>query len=154
MEYKGYKGVAEFDEETKVIFGHVVGLRDVVTFQAESATEIEQAFHDSVDDYLEFCASRGESPEKPYSGNFMVRLESRLHRALANAAEEQGVSLNALVESTLAETFLPDTVNAKRVSKAAPPTWLGKAKVGIGQQKTAAKVSLRRLNLPRRPKHK
>jgi hypothetical protein len=32
--------------------------RDVITFQRSSVDEIEQAFKDSVDDYLEFCASR------------------------------------------------------------------------------------------------
>ncbi len=38
------------------------------------------AFHDSVDDYLTFCAERGEEPEKPYSGKFVVRVEPELHK--------------------------------------------------------------------------
>src|SRR5262249_23937678 len=60
---------------------------------------------DSVDDYLEFCAERGESPEKPYSGHFVVRIEPELHRALANWAEAQSVSLNRAVESVLETVF-------------------------------------------------
>ncbi len=31
-------------------------MKDVVTFQGQSVDEIVQAFRDSVDDYLEFCA--------------------------------------------------------------------------------------------------
>jgi predicted HicB family RNase H-like nuclease len=68
MKYKGYTGIVEFDEASGVLFGRVIGLRDVITFEGESVAEVIQAFHDSVDVYLEFCAERGESPEKPYSG--------------------------------------------------------------------------------------
>jgi predicted HicB family RNase H-like nuclease len=108
MKYKGYSGVVTLDEERGILFGRVVGLRDVITFQGTSVAEAIQAFHDSVDDYLEFCAQRGESPEKPYSGRFIVRVSPQLHRAIANAAEARKVSLNALVESTLGRAFLSD----------------------------------------------
>jgi predicted HicB family RNase H-like nuclease len=74
MKYKGYSGFVEFEEDSGILFGHVIGLRDVITFQETSVAEVTQAFHDSIDEYLEFCAKRGESPEKPYSGNFVVRL--------------------------------------------------------------------------------
>ena len=73
MKYKGYTGIVELEEGSEILFGRVIGLRDVITFQGESVAEITQAFHDSVDDYLEFCAERGESPEKPYSGQFVLR---------------------------------------------------------------------------------
>ena len=105
MKYKGYTGVVELDEESAVLFGRVIGLRDVITFQGSSVTEVIQAFHDSVNDYLEFCATRGESPEKPYSGQFILHVDPRLHRAMAHAAEAQGSSLNALIEVTLERTF-------------------------------------------------
>jgi predicted HicB family RNase H-like nuclease len=103
MKYKGYTGIAEFDEASGVIFGRVIGLRDTITFQAESVPELTQAFHDSVDDYLEFCDSRGEAPEKPFSGHFVLRITPDLHRALSNAAEIEDVSLNSLVESILGD---------------------------------------------------
>jgi predicted HicB family RNase H-like nuclease len=103
MTYKGYTGIVEFDEESRVLFGRVIGLCDVITFEGESVTEVIRAFHDSVDVYLEFCAERGESPEKPYSGQFVLRLEPRLHRELANAARVQKTSLNGLIERILAE---------------------------------------------------
>jgi len=105
MKYKGYTGVVELDEESAMLFGRVIGLRDVITFQGSSVAEVIQAFHDSVDDYLEFCAERGESPEKPYSGQFVLRVDPRLHGAMAHAAEARGASLNALIEDTLEKTF-------------------------------------------------
>jgi len=111
MKYKGYSGFVEFEEDSGILFGRVIGLRDVITFQGTSVAEVTQAFHDSIDEYLEFCAQRGESPEKPYSGHFVVRLAPQLHRALANSAEAQNVSLNSLIESTLARVF-PDVFSA------------------------------------------
>jgi len=101
MKYKGYIGRVEVDTDAKILHGQVIGLRDVITFQADTPTEIEQAFRDSVDDYLEFCHARGESPDKPYSGQFIVRLQPSLHRRLSMLAEEKGKSLNAVTEELL-----------------------------------------------------
>jgi predicted HicB family RNase H-like nuclease len=105
MKYKGYTGIVEFDEESGSLFGRVVGLRDLITFQGDSVTEVIQAFHDSVDVYLELCADRGESPEKPYSGQFVLRIDPNLHRAMSHVAEERGLSLNSLIEENLKTTF-------------------------------------------------
>jgi predicted HicB family RNase H-like nuclease len=102
MTYKGYTGVVKFDDEANVFFGEVVDLRDVITFEGRTVEELRQAFHDSVEDYLEFCASRGEKPEKPYSGKFLVRVPPRIHKRLAIKAAGRGVSLNTLVSQALA----------------------------------------------------
>lgn len=40
--------------------------------------------------------------ERKYSGRFMVRVPSLVHRALATEAAEQGVSINRLVSAKLA----------------------------------------------------
>jgi predicted HicB family RNase H-like nuclease len=109
MKYKGYVGVVELEEGSDVLFGRVIGLRDVITFQGESVAAVTQAFHDSVDDYLEFCAEQGKDPEKPYSGHFMLRLSPRLHRQLANLAVTRSISLNALVEGILESKVAPLT---------------------------------------------
>lgn len=107
MKYKGYTGVVEFDEEAGVLFGRVIGLRDLITFEGESVAEVTRAFHDSVDVYLELCAERGEGPEKPFSGQFVLRIDPQLHRMLSHAAEERGVSLNSLVEERLKAGLIP-----------------------------------------------
>ena len=104
MKYKGYVGVARIDTEAGVIRGSVVNTRDVITFQGKTVPEAEQAFRDSVDDYLEFCAERGEEPEKPFSGKFLVRTKPSIHRALAIQAAREGMSLNALVNKKLTKS--------------------------------------------------
>jgi predicted HicB family RNase H-like nuclease len=97
MTYKGYEGIAEFDEAAGMFTGEVINTRDVITFQGASVEELKRAFQDSVDDYLEFCASRNEEPEKPFSGSFVVRMPPDLHRQLALQARREGKSLNSFV---------------------------------------------------------
>ena len=99
MTYKGYEAIVEFDEEAKILSGEVFNTRDVITFQADSADQVEAAFHQSVDDYLEFCRSRGEDPEKPFSGTFTVRMSPEEHRQVALEARRKGMSINAYVVS-------------------------------------------------------
>jgi predicted HicB family RNase H-like nuclease len=103
MEYKGYSAKVEFDEGENIFHGEVINLRDIITFEGETVTELKQAFHDSVDDYLEFCAERGEDPEKPYSGRFVVRVEPELHKTIAIEARKRGQSINSLVSKALSK---------------------------------------------------
>jgi len=103
MEYKGYIGKVEFDDEAGVFHGELIGIRDVVTFEGDSVDELRRAFRDSVDDYLEFCEVRGESPDRPYSGKFQVRISPELHRRVSMLAGMSGQSLNATVAECLEE---------------------------------------------------
>lgn len=101
MEYKGYTAKVVFDDVAHIFHGEVLDLNDVITFQGKSVDELEQAFHDSVDDYLEFCQERGEAPEKPFRGQFLVRISSKLHRAVTLKAAERNESVNTFVREVL-----------------------------------------------------
>ena len=67
MIYKGYRGSVTYDDDAGILFGTVTNVEDVITFHGESVAEVRQAFHDSVDFYLEYCAKRGRAPEQPRS---------------------------------------------------------------------------------------
>ncbi len=101
MTYKGYDAIVEYDEDAGLFHGEIINLRDVITFQGASVSELKTALAASVEDYLAFCRARGEEPERPYSGQFVVRVEPPLHRALASAAKRAGVSLNKWVAAAL-----------------------------------------------------
>jgi predicted HicB family RNase H-like nuclease len=92
LEYKGYLGTIE--AEDGVFHGRVPGLRDVITFEGTSFAEVEQAFRDSIDDYLAFCAQRGEPPDRPYSGRIPLRVSPETRRRAAIRAQAEGLSLN------------------------------------------------------------
>ena len=102
MKYKGYTGRVTFNDEAGLFFGEVLDLRDAVTFQGRSVDEPEQAFRESIDDYLAFCAEQGEEPEKPFTGRFMLRLPPNLHREVYLKAKQTGKSLNQWIVDTLA----------------------------------------------------
>lgn len=101
MEYRGYLGKVEFDSEAGIFHGDVINTRDVITFQGRSVAELKKAFEESVNDYLAFCASRGEDPDKPFSGQFMTRIPPELHRQVNLAANLSGKSLNTWVTEQL-----------------------------------------------------
>jgi predicted HicB family RNase H-like nuclease len=105
MEYKGYIGKVEIDDEADILHGEVINIRDVVTFEGKSVDEIHKAFRESVDDYLDFCAQRGETPEKPFSGKFVVRLPTELHRKAYVQAKLANKSLNGWVTEVLQTTL-------------------------------------------------
>ena len=54
MKYKGYFGEVTYDDESKIFHGEVIGLKDIITFQGKSVNELQKAFQDSIDDYLEW----------------------------------------------------------------------------------------------------
>lgn len=101
MKYKSYTGHVEYDDEAKIFHGEVLGIKDVVTFQGTTVKEIEQAFKDSVDDYLAFCKERGEEPDRPFSGKFNLRIPPTLHAKLSLQAKLNNLSLNNYIGEIL-----------------------------------------------------
>ena len=92
LEYRGYFGTVEADDG--IFVGRVTGLRDVITFEGTTFSQVEQAFRDSIEDYLAFCAERGESPDRSYSGKIPLRVSPKAHRRAAMHAHAAGMSLN------------------------------------------------------------
>lgn len=72
-------------------------MRDVITFEGKCVVELKKSFRDSIEDYLAFCAERGEEPDKSFSGQFVTRVSPELHRRASLA----GKSLNARVAEKL-----------------------------------------------------
>jgi len=102
MSYKGHAARIEFDAEDEIFAGHIAGIRDVVGFHADNVADLKTAFHEAVDDYLDACAKIGKAPQKPYSGNLMLRVSADVHSRAAIAAELSGKSLNQWGEEVLA----------------------------------------------------
>lgn len=94
MTYKRYVARVEYDAEDRLFVGHVAGIRDIVGFHGTTVDELEAAFHEAVDAYLEACRRLGQKPGKPCSGNLMLRVPPDVHAAVATAAEVAGKSLN------------------------------------------------------------
>lgn len=101
LEYKGYHAKIEFDKEDMLLTGEVFGIRDSLNFHASSVEEIEEVFHQSIDNYLEFCAEIGKTPDREFKGSFNVRIDQDLHREAAFDADREGMTLNQYVENAI-----------------------------------------------------
>ena len=101
MNYKGYIGSVEYDDEAHIFTGEVVNTKTVITFQGTDVDEIENEFRASVDDYLEWCKQDNIEPEKPYSGNIHISISPMFHSQIAVAAKVMNMSVNHFVEKSL-----------------------------------------------------
>jgi predicted HicB family RNase H-like nuclease len=103
MKYKGYAARIEFDADDRIFVGHLAGIRDIVGFHGASVEELENAFHESVDDYLAACVKLGQQPHAPASGKVFLRVPPEVHSAAIMAAESEGKSFNQWAAQALAE---------------------------------------------------
>ena len=97
MQYKGFLGSIEISKEDKVLYGKLLHINGLVTYEAESYSELEKAFREAVDDYLTDCEEKGISPQKTCSGSFNLRVSPEKHRQLVFLASASGKTLNALM---------------------------------------------------------
>ena len=101
MEYKNYVGSVELSEEDELLYGKLLGIRALVSYEGNTVQELIENFHSAVDDYLELCADEEKEPERPYKGSFNVRTAPETHRQAAIYAINHGISLNSFVEECI-----------------------------------------------------
>ena len=89
----------------KIFVGEVFGIADSLNFHGRSIDELEEAFHDSIENYLEICEKIGKNPQKEFSGTFNVRTTPALHEQAAEYAADNGITLNQTISRAL-ESFL------------------------------------------------
>ena len=129
MNYKGYTGkITSVDEKQSLFHGEIADINDVVTFEGKNLAQLLKAFHESVEDYLSFCAEEDEQPEKPYSGKFLVRITPELHRRAAMAAKRNALSLNAWVASAISEYLKKSQSKRRQVPNSIRPQQTQKSK--------------------------
>jgi predicted HicB family RNase H-like nuclease len=101
LSYKNYNGTVEYSKEDGCLFGKVVGIKSLLSYEGKSIQELEQDFQTVIDEYIADCEERGVQPEQPYKGSFNVRISPELHRTIAIYAMEHGKTLNAVVEEAI-----------------------------------------------------
>jgi predicted HicB family RNase H-like nuclease len=106
FEYKDYMGSAEVSIEDNLLFGKLLFIKDVISYAAATPAELEHAFREAVDDYLETCAEYGDQPDTPCKGTFNVRIGPERHKGAALAALHQGISLNEWISSAVDEKLM------------------------------------------------
>lgn len=101
LQYKNYHGTVEYSSEDDCLFGKVIGLKSLISYEGSSLNELKHHFETSIDEYLQDCDIRGVQPEKQYKGSFNIRISPDLHRDAALYANINNKTLNAVVEEAI-----------------------------------------------------
>lgn len=101
LKYKGFIGSVHFDAEDRTFYGKLEFINDLITFEGSTVGELENAFHEAVDDYLMLCKKAGKGPLKPHMGIFNVRIPPAIHKKAAEKAALLGIPLNQLVQNAI-----------------------------------------------------
>ncbi len=94
MSHKGYTARVEYDERDNILVGRLLGIRSIISFHAETVSELRLEFERAVEDYLAECKEEGVKPEKPASGKLLLRVPPEIHGKALVAAQASGKSLN------------------------------------------------------------
>ena len=103
MHCEQYTARIEYNEDSDLFHGSVIGTRDVIDFFGKTTEDLHREFKISVDVYKEMCAEDGVAPEKPFSGKFTLRVDGEEHHQLVLAATLQNKSLNSWARDVLTE---------------------------------------------------
>ncbi|MBN2771361.1 MAG: type II toxin-antitoxin system HicB family antitoxin [Spirochaetes bacterium] len=99
--YKEFIASIHFCLEDETFFGKLEGIDDLVTFEGQSVSELKNAFHETVDDYIKLCNSTGKKMFKSYKGSFNIKISPALHKKAVEQALIKGVPLNQLVQEAI-----------------------------------------------------
>jgi len=105
MSYKGYTARIEFDERDNIFVGRVLGVKAIIGFHGETVTELRADFEAAIDFMIEESQKQGITPEKPASGNLMLRVSPELHAEALIAAQVAGKSLNQWAAEALSKAI-------------------------------------------------
>ncbi len=101
LEYKGYVGTVEISSDDEILFGKVIGVNSLLSYEGSTVSELKADFEGVIDDYLEMCAETGVIPEKFYKGSFNVRVDPDLHKKVVLYSASVGKTMNAVVEDAI-----------------------------------------------------
>lgn len=104
--YRSYHGSVEIDLDENILYGQVLWIRDLITYEGETIEELRHDFESAVDEYISLCERKGVEPKKPFTGTFQIRVGAELHEALAVKAYNSGRSLNNFVTECLRDHAL------------------------------------------------
>lgn len=101
LSYKGFLGSVSFSEADGVFFGKIEGIDGLVNYEGESVSELTQAFHEAVDDYVAYCEAEGKEARKSYTGALSVVVSPDIHSRIATLAKRMGMPIDSFVKYLL-----------------------------------------------------
>lgn len=101
LKHEGFIAEVTYEDGDDLMHGTTVNTQSMLHFAGASMDELKAAFAETVADYKAWCAERGVSPEKGYSGTLSLRLTPELHKRVAEVAISHGESINQFISEKL-----------------------------------------------------
>ena len=117
LEYKGYTGTIEYSKEDGLLYGKVLGIRGLISYEGNTGKELEANFIAAIDSYIADCKQDSVAPEKPFKGSFNVRIPPELHRKAALLAMEENSSLNSFVAESIRDRIIKESGQHRKKKK-------------------------------------
>jgi predicted HicB family RNase H-like nuclease len=117
LEYNNYTGSIEYSQEDDLLYGKVLGIKGLISYEGKTGKELESDFIEAINEYLNDCKCEGKVPEKPFKGSFNVRISPELHQKAALIAIEGKTSLNNIVAESLRQRIMQETDLKAKLSK-------------------------------------
>ena len=117
LSYKGYTGSIEYSSEDQLLFGKIMGIQSLLSYEGHTGIGLESDFRSTIDDYLLDCKELNIAPEKPYKGSFNVRISPELHKELALEAINMKTSQNQLVSDAIKDFLVNLKSNTKKLKQ-------------------------------------
>ena len=109
LEYKTYTGTIEYSKEDGLLYGKVLGMKGLISYEGKTGKELETDFREAIDSYLNDCKNEVIPPEKPFKGSFNIRISPDLHQKAALMAMGKKMSLNNFVSESIRERIIRET---------------------------------------------
>lgn len=101
LTYKDFIGSVEISLEDNILYGKILYINGLITYEANTLDELKTEFESAVDDYIEFCQEQGLDAYKSFNGKFNVRITPELHKKATLLATKKGITLNAFVSQAI-----------------------------------------------------
>jgi predicted HicB family RNase H-like nuclease len=102
LEHKGYFGTVEYSAEDNLLYGKVVGINGLISYDGESLSSLKECFIEAIDDYLICCDAEGREPMKPYCGKLDgVSISPELHKDFALFSSKKNKPMPEALEEAM-----------------------------------------------------
>jgi predicted HicB family RNase H-like nuclease len=109
MEYKGYYGSVNYNDEDQIFYGKVEFIRSLISYDGYDVNSLRNNFQEAIDDYLQLCLEIERQPEQSFQGSFNIAIGSQLHRLAVMTAQEKGINLDTLIRDALVNYLIPNS---------------------------------------------
>ncbi len=114
LKHRNYLGSVECDIENRIMYGKLLFIDDIVTYEGKDIDQLVSSFKSAVEDYIVTCEELNREPRKTHSGSLNIRIGEQLHRDAAILAFKNGKNLNEFIKEAISDKINnqdPDSID-------------------------------------------